>query len=103
MVLVGQNELVYTKTDNIEIGKIAKTCLVRFYSEFDVANKLVPPPHCRDGTGNAFYITSRLIEVNGSSKLQPFDGDVPTTLLQGFDSFHPPDRRKLRCMDLCCG
>jgi DNA (cytosine-5)-methyltransferase 1 len=98
------NELVYTeKTDSVEIEKIARTCLVRFYSEFDVAKKLVPPPYCRDGTGNAFYITSKLIEVNGPYKLQSFDGDAPTTLLQGFDPSRPSDRRKLRGMDLYCG
>jgi DNA (cytosine-5)-methyltransferase 1 len=100
------NELVYTdKTDNIPINKIERTCLVRFYSESEIATRSIPAPYNRDGTGNAFYITTRLVEVDGVCVLKPIKDDLylPKSLLQGFDPSKPPPRKVLRGMDLYCG
>jgi DNA (cytosine-5)-methyltransferase 1 len=97
--------LVYTtkQTEKISANKLERTCLVRFYKTTDEANGLIPPPYNRDGTGNAFYITTRLIQEKGASKLIPIGDDIPRTLIQGFDPSSRPSRRVLRGMDLYCG
>ncbi|KAE9369421.1 hypothetical protein N431DRAFT_469332 [Stipitochalara longipes BDJ] len=99
------NELVYTmnQTEKICVSKLERTCLVRFYKPTDAANRLIPAPYNRDGTGNAFYITTRLFQENGNSRLIPIGEDIPKTLIQGFDPSSPPPRRVLRGMDLYCG
>src|SRR5208282_5998642 len=98
------NELVYTdKTDKLVASKIQRTCLVRFYGASDVENKSIPTPYNRDGTGNAFYITTKLVEVDGIGMLKPIHDDLPRTLIQGFDPSDPPSRKLLRGMDLYCG
>ncbi|TAQ85105.1 hypothetical protein B7494_g6570 [Chlorociboria aeruginascens] len=98
------NELVYTdKTDTVPASKVERSCLVRFYSEEDVENNSIPPPYNRDGTGNAFYITTKLLEENGVHELKPIEESVPHTLIQGFDPLAPPPRKALRGMDLYCG
>jgi DNA (cytosine-5)-methyltransferase 1 len=57
------NELVYTdKTEKVAARKVKQTCLVRFYSEDDIVSNTIPAPYNRDGTGNAFYITSQCVE-----------------------------------------
>jgi DNA (cytosine-5)-methyltransferase 1 len=99
------NQLVYTnQTDKVSVSKLQRTCLVRFYSEFDAEKHRIPPPYNRDGTGSAFYITKRWSqEENGISKLIPIEEDLPQTLIQGFDPLSSPPRRILRGMDLYCG
>lgn len=97
------NELVYTtRKDKLDINKIEGPCIVRFYSEADVINGL-PAPYCRDGTGNAFYITSKLIETSGNSVLEAIDEHIPKGFVQGFDPLSSAGRRKLRGLDLYCG
>ncbi|KUJ14788.1 S-adenosyl-L-methionine-dependent methyltransferase, partial [Mollisia scopiformis] len=96
------NELVYTETlDRIPVRKIEGSCLVRFYKCSDVLNHQIPAPYSRDGTGNAFYITTRLVDVNGIGMVQPIEHNLPASLLQGFDPTEAYAR--LRGMDLYCG
>jgi len=99
------NELVYTtnQTEKISADKIERACLVRFYRPTDAVNGLIPAPYNRDGTGNAFYIITRLIQDNGASNLVPIGDDIPKGLIQGFDPLSPPPRKVLRGMDLYCG
>jgi DNA (cytosine-5)-methyltransferase 1 len=98
------NELVYTnKTDQVSTSKLHGTCLVRFYSASDVEKRRIPAPYSRDGTGNAFYITKRLVQVGGISKMIPIEEDLPITLIQGFDPASSPPRNMLRGIDLYCG
>jgi DNA (cytosine-5)-methyltransferase 1 len=98
------NELVYTdKMHKVPVSKIRRTCLVRFYRESDVEKHRIPAPYNRDGTGNAFYITTRLVQDSDVSKLSPIEKKLPQTLLQGFDPLGIPSRRVLRGMDLYCG
>ena len=98
------NELVYSdKIFTMESKKIQSTCLVRFYSEADVLSRSIPTPYDRDGTGNAFYITTRLVEMDGSQELSPIHEKFPGSLLQGFDPLAPLDRKVLRGLDLYCG
>lgn len=95
------NELVYTiQTEKVSTNKLDRTCLVRFYRETDAENCRIPAPYSRDGTGNAFYITTRLTQEYG---LIPIENNVPQTLIQGFDPSSVPPRRVLRGMDLYCG
>ena len=98
------NELVYSDRIHIvESKRIECTCLVRFYAEADVKAHSIPTPYDRDGTGNAFYITTRLVENGGSQELEPIHNDIPQTLLQGFNPTDTPPRKLLRGLDLYCG
>lgn len=98
------NEVVYTdRVEKMAAAKVHRTCLVRFYTEADITDKNIPAPYSRDGTGNAFYITRRLVEHNGVATLIPIDESIPRSLIQGFDPSTPPTRNPLRGMDLYCG
>ena len=98
------NELVYSdQTVKIAAEKIEQTCLVRFYRESDVINKSIPAPYNRDGTGNAFYITTRLVERDGIPVLSSIDDNIPKSLIQGFNPSDTPSRKLLRGLDLYCG
>ena len=98
------NELVYTdQIRKVEVNSIKGTCLVRFYTEKDIQADLIPVPYNRDGTANAFYITTRLAEVDGRQQLIPYQNDFPKTLLQGFNPLDPLLCGKLRGLDLYCG
>lgn len=97
------NELVYTdKTYKIEAAAITRTCLVRFYTQSEAVARLIPAPYGRDGTGNAFYITTRLAVENGERRLIPIYDNFPQSLIEGFD---PLERVPgiLRGLDLYCG
>lgn len=88
------NELVYTNDKTCALMKqIAARCIIRFYS----SGETIPAPYNRNGAGNAFFITCRLLEDGSLGTLGP---DRPN-LRQGFD----PEKQeeKLRALDLFCG
>ncbi|KAI9682731.1 MAG: DNA methyltransferase Dim-2 [Trizodia sp. TS-e1964] len=94
------NEFVYTdELYEIPPKYIDRRCLVRFYTETEKAERKIPPPYNRDGTGDAYYITCR--EVDGM--LEPMAAPYPATLIQGFDPNAPPEKPVLAGMDLFCG
>ncbi|CZR57572.1 related to cytosine C5-DNA-methyltransferase [Phialocephala subalpina] len=96
------NELVYTeKLDEVSASKIDGTCLVRFYKESDIVQRVIPAPYNRDGIGNAFYISTRTVGVGDVDVLKPIEDDMPASLIQGFDPLQVPVQ--LRGMDLYCG
>jgi DNA (cytosine-5)-methyltransferase 1 len=98
------NELIYTDTlETFPSSRLYKKCLVRFYSEDDALSNNIPAPYNRNGTGNAFYICTRLSEKQGRQTLVPILEDLPHSLLQGFDPKEIPIFKKLRGMDLYCG
>ncbi|KAH6677212.1 hypothetical protein B0J14DRAFT_635947 [Halenospora varia] len=98
------NELTYTnQVDKIPSNKIDRKCLVRFYSEADVAANAIPVPYCRDGVGSCFYITTRLVKSEIGEELIPIDTNLPRKLIQGFDPLEAPSREPLRGLDLYCG
>jgi DNA (cytosine-5)-methyltransferase 1 len=100
------NELVYTdQTFTIRAENVKRKCLVRFYSIPDVENRTIPTPYDRDGTGDAYYILTRLVEgVSGDpTGLQPIEHQPPSSLIQGFDSTLMPEKEQLRGLDLYCG
>lgn len=99
-----KNELVYTEQiEKVPVEKLQRTCLVRFFGGSEVVDGTIPPPYSRNGTGNAFYITSRLIKVNGVQSLQSFGNNAPKSLLQGFNPSAAPPRDVLHGLDLFCG
>lgn len=97
---IAPNELLYTEQFIVvKPDKIVGKCYVRFFNR----DTPIPVPYNRGGTGNLFYITSRLEEsFDGVAEVAPFAGDFPDTLHQGFD---PSDPRtpKLKGLDLFCG
>jgi DNA (cytosine-5)-methyltransferase 1 len=98
------NELVYCdETVKVESRKIERTCLVRFYSVADATKETIPAPYSRNGTGNSFYITSKLAGDGKPGGLTPIGSHVPQSLIQGFDPSQGPSRKKLLGLDLYCG
>ncbi|KAJ9351470.1 S-adenosyl-L-methionine-dependent methyltransferase [Paecilomyces variotii] len=87
-----RNELVYTdRTRSSHIGHVQRRCHVRFYSEYERNNGLIPPPYCRQGNGDAFFIICREVtSPEGISSLQPLEiSSLPASLTQGFDPKAP--------------
>lgn len=97
---IAPNELVYTEQFIVvKPDKIVGKCFVRSF----VPDTPIPVPYNRGGTGNLFFITSRLEESHdGVERVVPFAGDFPATIHQGFD---PGNHRipKLKGLDLFCG
>lgn len=106
------NELVYSEDlFEAKAEDIERTCFVRFYTAKDLRDNKIPAPYNRNGTGDAFFITTRLkapLSPTSSSQkvelsLMPIDSEKPETLIEGFDPRSEPPRDKLRGLDLFCG
>ncbi|OBT72706.1 hypothetical protein VF21_08803 [Pseudogymnoascus sp. 05NY08] len=99
------NELVYSDDmASIDADEVDRRCFVRFYSQSQVSNKEVPGPYCRDGTGDMFYIATRLVRLDDKNVLREIDPTSrPQSLIQGFDPTQPPPFRRLRGLDMFCG
>lgn len=94
------NELVYCdETCTVSASKVTRKCFVRFYTTFEIQQRAIPAPYNRDGTGDAFYITTRLVGEN----FQPIYSALPITLIQGPDFRLTPPQQRLRGLDLYCG
>ncbi|KAK2808794.1 hypothetical protein FQN50_004467 [Emmonsiellopsis sp. PD_5] len=75
------NELVYTdSTRQIHIEQVERRCHVRFYAQ----GQAIPVPYSRDGTGDAFYFTTREILSESGVELLPLQY-APKGFRQGFD------------------
>lgn len=102
--LARPNELVYgDEIERVSVARIKSSCHVRFYTEDIVQKNSVPVPYSRDGTGNFFYITTRLIKDGDLIKLQPINNSPPQSLVQGFDPLVPSELPPMRSLDLCHG
>jgi DNA (cytosine-5)-methyltransferase 1 len=102
------NELVYSEqTFTIPAKNVKRKCIIRFYSISDLENRMIPTPYDRDGTGDAYYILTRLVEDgtadDAAGRLQPIEQQLPSSLIQGFDPNSKPVRARLRGLDLYCG
>lgn len=99
------NELVYSDDmASTDADDVYRRCFVRFYSESQVRNKEVPAPYCRDGTGDLFYIATRLVMIGDEKHLREIDlTSRPQSLIQGFDPKQPPPLLPLRGLDMFCG
>ncbi|KAH8880349.1 hypothetical protein GQ53DRAFT_604392, partial [Thozetella sp. PMI_491] len=105
------NELVYPEDDEYVVVKKIKdvavlgACLVRFFRP----EEPLPAPYDRNGTGNAFFITHKLVPATETDHKKPTpykNGEhFPTSLRQGFDPRQQPSSAapKLRGLDLFCG
>ncbi|OBT93510.2 DNA methyltransferase Dim-2 [Pseudogymnoascus verrucosus] len=103
--LARPNELVYSNDmASIDANEVDRRCFVRFYNQSQVINKEVPAPYCRDGTGDMFYIATRLVRLDDKNHLREIDSTSrPQSLIQGFDPTQPPPFRRLRGLDMFCG
>ncbi|RFU30843.1 hypothetical protein B7463_g5480, partial [Scytalidium lignicola] len=98
------NELVYSdQIERLSVGRVKGKCHIRFYAEDIVRNGFIPVPYNRDGTGNMFYISTRLDKSSGVTELQPIHNDQPQSLIQGFDPQASLERAPMRGLDLCHG
>jgi DNA (cytosine-5)-methyltransferase 1 len=99
------NELVWTPEIFTSLAeKVVRKCLVRFYTREQADERRIPPPYNRNGTGDAFYISSILGQVDGEYQLHDIDlADLPQPMVQGLDPELPPLRPQLRGLDLYCG
>jgi len=94
------NELVFTdETCTISASKVMRRCFVRFYTLSEVQRRTIPAPYSRDGTGDAFYITTRFVRGN----LELIHIALPPSLIQGPGFRSTPPSQRLRGLDLYCG
>ncbi|KAK4447721.1 hypothetical protein QBC34DRAFT_495826, partial [Podospora aff. communis PSN243] len=92
---VAPNELVYTEQVMV-VKKASMNVLGRCHVRFFRPDESIPSPYNRGGTGNLFYIRSKL----EAGRCVPL-GAFPTSLRQGFDP--RCEVPKLRGLDLFCG
>ncbi|KAH8819675.1 S-adenosyl-L-methionine-dependent methyltransferase [Xylogone sp. PMI_703] len=98
------NELVYSdEIEKFSVGRVKDKCHIRFYTEEMVTNGLIPTPYNSDGTGNFFYISTRLTRAGNSTELQPIHNDLPKDFIQGFDPLAKPKQVPMRGLDLYHG
>ncbi|KAL1953474.1 hypothetical protein VTO42DRAFT_2788 [Malbranchea cinnamomea] len=91
------NELVYTnRFCTVNIEQINRRCHIRFYSADDLRNGYIPAPYCRDGNGDAFYITVRETPDGCLESAQ-----APEQFKQGFDPLK--SRPLLRALNIFSG
>jgi DNA (cytosine-5)-methyltransferase 1 len=96
------NELVWTKDIYpVRPEDIDRKCLIRFYTEEEKLNRKISAPYNRDGTADAYFITSREVP-DGSHKLIPLAKPFPS-MNQGFNPDEAPCRPMMNGMDLFCG
>lgn len=94
------NELVYSdETCEVSVSKVKRKCFVRFYTLYEIQQRAIPAPYNRDGTGDAFYISTRLL----GRELEPVHSALPLSLIQGPDFRSTPSQERLRGLDLYCG
>ncbi|KFY23261.1 hypothetical protein V493_05972 [Pseudogymnoascus sp. VKM F-4281 (FW-2241)] len=103
--LARPNELVYSDDMvSIDADEVYRKCFVRFYTQSQVINEEVPGPYCRDGTGDMFYIVTRLVRSDGKTLLREIDPtNRPQSLIEGFDPTEAPPFPRLRGLDMFCG
>lgn len=91
------NELVYSE-DFVEtnIKRIDRRCIIRVFN----VGEEIPPPYNRNGTGDAFFITHRQVDVEGVTEYHLLESMHSGSFRQGFEHNKAP---KLRGLDLFCG
>ena len=97
------NEVVLSnKFQSIARANIYRKCHVRFYTEEDKARGSIPPPYCRQGTGDHFYIISEDLDDNETGP-KPFTATSLSLINQGWDPLNLSFGRPMRGLDLYCG
>ena len=96
------NELVYTQLmEAVLVKHIERSCLVRFYSKEERANRRIPVPYSRAGTVEAFYICTEL--QTGNKEPAYMQRPYPASLRQGFDPLEKIPLPIMNGLDLFCG
>ncbi|MCJ1307764.1 DNA methyltransferase Dim-2 [Agyrium rufum] len=95
------NELVYS-SEILEIAasSISRLCHVRFFTPEEVDTGVIPIPYSSSGTGDYFYLCSRVDKQTG--KLLPLY-DCPADLNESYDPRETPNFSQLRTLDAFCG
>ncbi|KAH0562094.1 hypothetical protein GP486_003210 [Trichoglossum hirsutum] len=97
------NELVWTEDIYpVRPEDIDRKCLIRFYTEEEKLSRKIPAPYNRDGTADAFFISSREVFNGFRRELIPLSKPFPL-MNQGFDPDETPSRPMMNGMDLFCG
>ena len=97
------NELVLSnKFLSITRDHIHRRCHVRFYTEEDKARGNIPPPYCRRGSADHYYI---LLEDLDDSELGPMPFTTRSLRLinQGWDPLDVSSQPPMQGLDLYCG
>ena len=97
------NELVISnKFQSITHTDVHRKCHVRFYTEEDKALGQIPPPYCRRGSSDHYYI---ILEDLDDSELgpRPFSSTSLRLINQGWDPLNMLSRRPMRGLDLYSG
>ena len=97
------NELVLSNEfQSITRADIHRKCHVRFYTEEDKARGNVPPPYCRRGTADHFYIILEDLD-DGKPGPKPFTTTSLGLINQGWDPLNMLSRPPMQGLDLYCG
>ena len=97
------NEVVLSNEfQSITRADVYRKCHVRFYTEEDKATGSIPPPYCRQGTGDHFYIISEDLDDSEPGP-KPFTATSLSLINQGWDPLDTSFRRPMRGLDLYCG
>lgn len=97
------NELVYTDIiETIKLDDISRSCHVRFYTEEDKQNGMIPVQYRRQGAGDFYYITCKLLQ-NSDTSLVPMSKPWPGSFIQGWDPSVVSATKVMRGLDIFCG
>ena len=97
------NELVFTNQfQYLDRADIHRKCHVRFYTDSDKAQGNIPPPYCRHGTADHFYIILEDLDHN-ESVLRPFSPASLDLINQGWNPLITPSQSPMRGLDLFSG
>ncbi|KAI9787643.1 MAG: DNA methyltransferase Dim-2 [Geoglossum umbratile] len=97
------NELVWTEDIYlIRPEDIDRKCHIRFYTEDEKTSRKIPAPYNRDGTADAYFITSYEASDGPYCEIKPLSRPFPS-MNQGFDPNETPSRPVMNGMDLFCG
>lgn len=97
------NELVISnKFQSVTRTDVHRKCHVRIYTQEDKTLGQIPPPYCRQGNSDHYYI---ILEDLDNSELgpRPFSSTSLRLINQGWDPLLMLPRRPMRGLDLYCG
>jgi DNA (cytosine-5)-methyltransferase 1 len=96
------NELIWTdEFRELSPSSIRRKCSIRFFTPENAA--ILPVPYDRDGQGDCYFITSRLLRRNSQDILQSLRHPFPGPMNEGFDPNISIDRPPLSSLSLFSG
>ena len=97
------NELIFSnKFQSIAYADVHRKCHVRIYTQEDKIRGNIPPPYCRRGMADHFYM---ILEDLEDSELgpEPFTTTSLRLINQGWDPLDTSPRPPMQGLDLYCG